>query len=163
MIQNNQCLAKLWTELVYRAQQLNSSIPSLGHGFFFAVSVGIRWWGRRGQRLLLMFLISHLLSGSTIWRRMEHIKEREMDGTFSLKLPVEVRESEFSAGSLSLAGEVAFMIANGNETVFLNQICRLLDFFFWLFLIWWVGLTNATNVFCDVSTLFSYSAQKYAR
>lgn len=61
---------------------------------------------------------------------MEHIKEREMDGTFSLKLPVEVRESEFSAGSLSLAGEVAFMIANGNETVFLNQICRLLDFFF---------------------------------
>lgn len=77
-----------------------------------------------------MFLISHLLSGSTIWRRMEHIKEREMDGTFSPKLPVEVRESEFS-----LAGEVAFMIANGNETVFLNQICRLLDFFFWLFLI----------------------------
>lgn len=42
---------------------------------------------------------------------MEHIKEREMDGTFSLKLPVEVRESEFS-----LAGEVAFMIANGNGT-----------------------------------------------
>lgn len=37
---------------------------------------------------MLMFLISHLLSGSTIWSRMEHIEERRMDGVFSLELLV---------------------------------------------------------------------------
>lgn len=62
-----------------------------------------------------MFLISHLLSGSTIWSRLEHIEERGMDGIFSLELLVEVRESEFSAGSLSLARK----IANGDEDFFL--------------------------------------------
>lgn len=97
---------------------------------FCTVTAGRKRWGRRGQRLVLMFLISHLLSGSTIWSRMEHIEERGMDGIFPLSFLSEDMESEFSAGSLSRARKVAFMIANGAEDSFFDQMCGLLDFFF---------------------------------
>lgn len=77
-----------------------------------------------------MFLISHLLSGSTIWSRMKHIEERGMDGIFPLSFLSEDKESEFSAGSLSLARKVAFMIANGGEDIFLIKCVG-----FWIFLL----------------------------
>lgn len=82
--------------------------------------------------MVLMFLISHLLSGSTIWSRMEHIEERGMDGIFPMSFLSEDKESEFSAGSLSLARKVAFMIANGGEDFFFFLIKCV---GFWIFLI----------------------------
>jgi len=77
-----------------------------------------------------MFLISHLLSGSTIWSRMEHIEGRGMDGIFPLSFLSEDKESEFSAGSLSLARKMAFMIANGGEDIFLIRHVG-----FWIFFV----------------------------
>lgn len=46
---------------------------------------------------------------------------------------------------------------------FFNQMCRLLDFFFVILnLISGIDLCHS-NIFCNVSALFSYSTQKYAR
>lgn len=87
-------------------------------GVFCTLAAERKWWGRRGQRLMLMFLISHLLSGSTIWSRMRHVEERGTDGVFPLSFLSKDKESEFSAGSMSLARRVAFVIANGGEGSF---------------------------------------------
>lgn len=77
---------------------------------------------------------------------MKHIEERGMDGIFPLSFLSEDKESEFSAGSLSLARKVAFMIANGGEDIFLIK-CVGFWIFLLLFLIGWVGLTYAALIF----------------
>lgn len=45
---------------------------------------------------------------------------------------------------------------------FFNQMCRLLDFFF-VILNLISGIDLCHSIFCNVSALFSYSTQKYAR
>lgn len=48
---------------------------------------------------------------------------------FPLSFLSEDKESEFSAGSLSLARKVGFMIANSGEDFVFNQMCGFLYFF----------------------------------
>lgn len=52
---------------------------------------------------------------------------------YSFSFLSEDKKSEFSAGSLSLARKVVFMIAKAGEDILFNQLCGLFGLFGWFF------------------------------
>lgn len=86
---------------------------------FCTDTAGRELWGRRGQKLLANVFNSSFTIRQHHMEQSGAYREKRDGWHFSLELLVEDEESEFSAGSLSLARKVAFMIADGGEDFFL--------------------------------------------